>query len=108
MEKIPTVYILSNRPYGTLYVGVTSNLQKRIDEHKSDLLPGFSKEYRLHTLIWYEIHPTIINAIRREKALKKWNRSWKIRLIRKMNPEWQDLSSQILSGGPRQNPRGMT
>ena len=90
------VYILSNKRNGTLYVGVTSDLVKRIYEHKNDLSEGFSKKYQTHTLVYYERHQSIEEAILREKQIKKWNRSWKIRLIEETNPEWTDLYQDII------------
>jgi len=88
------VYILADKPYGTLYVGVTSNLAARIEAHRNDLVEGFTKQYGLHTLVYFELHSDIYEAIQREKRLKKWNREWKVRLIEEMNPEWKDLSSE--------------
>jgi putative endonuclease len=85
------VYILTNRPNGTLYVGVTSDLLKRIWEHKTGAAAGFTKKYGLKRLVYFEPHATIEDAIRREKAIKAWLRAWKIRLITASNPEWADL-----------------
>ncbi len=96
MERQPCVYMLVSRPYGTLYIGVTSNLVKRVWEHKSDFVEGFTKKYGVHTLVWYELHETMEAAIRREKVLKKWNRNWKIRLIESFNPEWKELYETII------------
>ena len=92
--KQPVVYILANEPYGTLYIGVTSDLATRIEAHRNGCVDGFTKEYRVHTLVYFEAHEDMYEAIQREKRLKKWNRAWKIRLIEEMNPEWKDLSSQ--------------
>ena len=89
--KQPAVYILSSKPRGTLYIGVTSDLIKRIWEHKNDLVSGFTKKYSVHQLVYYELHETMDSANLREKQLKKWNRIWKIRLIEESNPEWKDL-----------------
>src|SRR5690606_24507828 len=89
--KRPCVYILANRPYGTLYIGVTSNLEARVSTHKQDLIDGFTRRYGIHRLVYYEFMESMEDAIRREKRLKKWNRSWKFRLINRMNPEWNDL-----------------
>jgi len=86
------VYIITNKRNGTLYIGVTSNPSKRITEHKQGLLDGFSKRYSLKLLVWYEEHPDIYSAIKREKQLKKWNRVWKLELIERTNPNWEDLS----------------
>ena len=105
MEILPTVYILASQPYGTLYIGVTSDLTQRIWQHQHDLTDGFTKTYQVHSLVWYEVHPTMESAIRREKALKQWYRSWKIRLIEKMNPTWEDLSGELSDGSPA-NGRG--
>ncbi|OON63724.1 hypothetical protein B0920_10335 [Massilia sp. KIM] len=91
MEKTSFVYILASRPYGTLYVGVTSDLIKRIWQHKSGFVPGFTKKYKVHTLVWYETHADITAAITREKQIKEWPRAWKIKLIQSTNPAWQDL-----------------
>ena len=90
------VYILASQPNGTLYVGVTSDLMKRIYEHKNDLADGFSKKYAVHNLVHYEIFDDMYNAIRREKLLKTWKRKWKIDLIKKDNPEWRDLYEEIV------------
>jgi putative endonuclease len=89
------IYILSNKRNGTLYVGVTNNLVKRIYEHQNKLVDGFSKEYGLNRLVYYEVVENIEEAIVREKRLKKWNREWKIDLIQKTNPNWEDLYSKI-------------
>lgn len=96
MNKSSCTYILANRKNGTLYVGVTSNLAKRIFEHKNNLADGFTKKYQVHNLIHYESFNKIEDAIRREKQLKNWKRVWKIDLIEKTNPEWEDLYPQIL------------
>jgi putative endonuclease len=94
--KQPCVYILASRKSGTLYVGVTSNLIKRVWEHKNNLVKGFTKEHNVHTLVWYEPHETMESGILREKQLKKWNRDWKISLIEKMNSSWRDLYDDLL------------
>jgi len=90
------VYILASKKNGTLYVGVTNNLVKRCYEHKQDLVEGFTKRYQVHTLVYYEIHSDVREAIKREKQIKKWNRSWKIRLIEEKNPQWRELYNDIL------------
>ena len=95
MEKQFFVYILTNEPYGTLYVGITNELARRVWEHKYAVVPGFSREHRLHRLVWYEVHSTAYAAITREKLIKKWHRDWKINLIQKLNPEWSDLFETI-------------
>ena len=89
--KQPCVYILTNKRNGTLYVGVTSNLLKRIWEHKNDVGKGFTSKYKTHTLVWYEPHETMESAIKREKDIKEWKRIWKLELIEKHNPLWEDL-----------------
>ncbi len=100
MTKQPCVYILASRRNGTLYMGVTSDLIKRIYEHKHDSVDGFTKTYRMHTLVWYEQHETMASAILREKQLKKWNRAWKLRLIESMNSEWRDLWEDVTGSPP--------
>ena len=96
MEKLPCVYILASKRNGTLYVGVTSDLVKRVYEHKNDLADGFTKKYQVHMLVYFEVHDDIVRAITREKQIKKWNRSWKIELIEMANPQWRDLYDGIL------------
>jgi putative endonuclease len=91
----PCVYILTNRRNGTLYVGVTSDLTRRIWEHKEDMVDGFTKRYNLHMLVYTEFHATMEEAILREKRIKKWRRDWKITLIEKANPTWRDLYDEI-------------
>ena len=76
-ERLPCVYILASQRNGTLYAGVTSDLIRRVWEHKNDLTDGFTKRYGVHTLVWYEVHDNMESAIRREKAIKKWRRTWK-------------------------------
>src|SRR5690242_1879438 len=88
MQKHPCVYIMASRRNGTLYVGVTSDLVKRIWEHKNNVVAGFTQRYGVHDLVWYEEHATMMSAIEREKALKFWKRKWKIELIEENNPEW--------------------
>jgi len=85
------IYILANKRNGTLYIGVTSNLVKRVYEHKNNIIEGFTKKYNIHKLVYYETTNDIESVIRREKQLKKWNRKWKINLIENSNPEWIDL-----------------
>jgi putative endonuclease len=96
MRKQPAVYILASRRNGTLYVGVTSDLQKRTWEHKNDLVEGFTTRYGVHRLVYYELHDEMASAIRREKQIKKWNRAWKLKLIEGENPDWDDLWERIL------------
>ena len=91
MDKEPAVYILASKRNGTLYVGVTSDLRKRIWEHKNDLAEGFTKKYGVHCLVYFELHGDMSAAITREKQIKKWNRAWKIELIERTNPQWKDL-----------------
>jgi putative endonuclease len=93
--KQPCVYILSSRRHGTLYIGVTSDLARRIWEHKSGDIKGFSQTYGVHTLVYYEAHSTMADAILREKQMKKWNWAWKIRVIEAANPEWRDLYEDL-------------
>ena len=88
--------MLCSRRNGTLYIGVTSDLIKRIYEHKNNLVDGFTKRYSVHTLVWYEVHDTARTAIQREKQIKKWERSWKLRLLEESNPEWKDLYDDVL------------
>jgi len=92
----PCVYILASKKNGTLYVGVTSDLVKRVWEHKNDFADGFTKQYGVHTLVWYEVHETMESAITREKSLKAWKRAWKLQLIEKMNPNWDDLFEKLI------------
>jgi putative endonuclease len=91
MNKQPAVYILSSKRNGTLYVGVTSDLVKRVWEHRNNLVEGFSKRYGVHQLVWYEMRESMDSAIKREKRLKNWKRKWKVQLIEKTNPTWEDL-----------------
>jgi putative endonuclease len=96
MEKHPCVYLLASRKYGALCLGVTSDLVKRVWQHKNDLVEGFTKRYRIHTLVWFEMHASMPDAIAREKAIKAWKRQWKIRLIETSNAEWRDLYEEIV------------
>jgi len=90
------VYIITNQRNGTLYVGVTSDLIKRVYEHKQKAVEGFSKKYDLTMLVWYEVHDDIKESIKREKAIKKWERHWKVKRIQEMNPEWNDLYETLV------------
>ncbi len=90
------MYILASKQNGTLYVGVTSNLPKRIWEHRKDLVEGFTKKYRVHQLVYFEMHEDMMEAITREKNIKAWKRAWKLRLIEEKNPNWDDLTSTIM------------
>jgi len=94
--KLPCVYILASRRNGTLYVGVTSDLVKRVWEHKNHLAEGFTKRYGVRTLVWFERHETMESAIAREKAIKEWKRRWKLELIEGQNPDWRDLYGEIV------------
>ncbi len=96
MTKAPAIYILANKTHGVLYIGVTSNLIQRIWQHKNHLVDGFSSKYKTSKLVYFEQHSEMLTAISREKQLKKWNRSWKIELIEKTNPQWLDLYSSII------------
>ncbi len=90
------VYIMTNQKHGTLYIGVTSNLIQRIAQHKSGAIEGFTQQYSLHRLAYYELHATMETAIHREKRLKKYRREHKLRLIESLNPDWNDLYESIL------------
>ena len=90
------VYILASQRNGTLYIGVTNDLVKRVYEHTEKLVDGFTKRYDVGILVYYEATGDIMGAIQREKQIKKWNRAWKIRLIEKNNPDWKDLYQQII------------
>ena len=96
MEKQPCVYLLASHRLGTLYFGVTSNLIKRVYEHRNELMDGFTKRFKVHDLVWYEVHEHMESAIFREKQIKKWSRVAKIDLIEKRNPEWRDLWSDLI------------
>ena len=95
MEKDFYVYILASKRNGTLYIGVTSDLVRRVYQHKHNLAAGFTKRYKVHKLVYYERHLEAEPAIRREKLLKDWNRRWKLELIEKSNPDWDDLYDNI-------------
>ena len=95
-ERRPCVYTLASGERMTLYVGVTSDLIKRVWEHKNDLVEGFTRKYRVHDLVWYEQHETMELAIARERAIKEWKRAWKIELIERSNPQWRDLYPELL------------
>jgi putative endonuclease len=94
MTKIHYVYLLASKPNGTLYIGVTSNLIKRLYEHKNKLVEGFTKKYDVSRLVYYEETGDVNSALNREKQLKKWRRAKKIALIEKSNPYWKDLSKE--------------
>ena len=95
MAKQPCVYLMASRRNGTLYVGVTSDLMKRAWEHKNGAVEGFTKRYSVHKLVWYEVHESMESAIAREKAIKAWNRKWKLELVEKANPEWDDFYAML-------------
>jgi putative endonuclease len=94
-EKLPAVYIMSNKRYGALYVGVTSALWLRVCDHKNGRYEGFTRRYGLNRLVWYEHHHSMASAIHREKRLKAWLRAWKFNLINSFNPDWKDLHDEI-------------
>jgi len=96
MDKQPCVYLLASQRNGTLYVGVTSNIVKRIYQHRNNEVAGFTKRYGVHHLVWYEIHETMESAILKEKKIKKWDRQTKLWLIEKQNPEWEDFWDKII------------
>ncbi|MBI2719433.1 MAG: GIY-YIG nuclease family protein [Rhizobiales bacterium] len=90
------LYMMTNRPKGVLYTGVTSNLPRRAYEHREGLVPGFTSRYGLTRLVYYEIFAMVVDAIRREKTIKHWPRAWKVNLIEAMNPEWRDLYDELI------------
>jgi len=96
MMKTYFVYILASKRNGTLYIGVTNDLMRRVYEHKNNLINGFTQKYNVHQLVYYEQTSDIDSAIQREKRLKKWNRKWKLKLIEKENPNWNDLYEQLV------------
>jgi putative endonuclease len=96
MTKQPCVYILASDRNGTLYVGVTSDLVKRVWQHKADVISGFTKRYAVHILVWFELHHSMESAITRETAIKAWKRDWKVRLIERANHDWHDLYAELV------------
>jgi len=96
MDKQPAVYILANKRNGTLYTGVTSNLVKRVWQHKNNVVEGFTKRYRVHQLVRYELHGSMEAAILKEKRIKGWKRKWKLQLIESENPSWKDLYVDLI------------
>jgi putative endonuclease len=96
VNKQPAVYILASKRNGTLYIGVTSELVKRVWEHKNNIIEGFTKQYNVHRLVWYELHASMESAITREKRLKNWKRKWKPELIERSNPKWLDFYYTIV------------
>ncbi len=103
-ERLPCVYILASRHYGTLYIGVTSDLIPRLWQHRNNALPGFTAKYNVRRLVRYELFGEMGTAILREKQLKRWHRQWKINLIESDNPHWSDLAVGL--GLPPLTPRG--
>ncbi len=97
LDRASYVYMLASECYGTLYVGVTSDLVKRVWQHREGLADGFTKKYKVKRLVWFETHGDIIEAITREKQLKKWARAWKVALIQENNPDWRDLYDEFTS-----------
>ena len=102
--KQPCVYILASKRNGTLYIGVTSDLIRRVWQHKNDVIGGFTKRYGVHTLVWYESHETMESAITYEKRLKNWPRARKLSLIEAGNPNWRDLYEDLVGTGFRHAP----
>ena len=100
------VYMLASRRNGTLYIGVTNEIVRRTYEHMNDFIDGFTKKYGVHRLVWYEVHGDIGIAIGREKQLKGWNRAWKIKLIEKDNPGWNDLYPRMIGETEATSPPG--
>ncbi len=96
MEKVFCVYIMASGRRGTLYIGVTSNLVRRAWEHREGVIEGFTKQYGVKSLVWYEVHDNAESAITREKRLKEWRRSWKVELIEAGNPFWRDLFKSLI------------
>ena len=94
-SRSPAVYILASARNGTLYVGVTNDLVRRISEHKSKVVPGFTRKYNVDKLVYFEEYASILEARARERALKRWDRAWKLALIEEMNPQWRDLSDEL-------------
>ena len=100
MDKQPCVYLLASSRNGTLYVGVTSDLIRRVWQHRTHAVEGFSDRYGVTRLVWFELHESMESAIQREKRIKKWNRAWKVAMIDKMNPSWRDLWPDITDQVP--------
>jgi len=94
--KEPCVYLLASKRNGTLYIGVTSDLIKRVWQHKNNAVEGFTKRYGVHLLVWFEVHENMASALTREKAIKEWKRQWKLKLIETANPKWRDLYEDLL------------
>lgn len=96
LSRVPCVYVLASQAQGTLYIGVTSVLKRRVWEHKTHATKGFTTRYGVCRLVWYEVHESMRAAIAREKALKAWQRAWKIKLIESGNPGWRDLYDEVI------------
>ncbi len=96
MPRAPAVYIMANKRNGTLYIGVTADLARRSWEHREGVHPGFTKQYGLSRLVWYERYDLMTDAIAREKRIKAWKRAWKIELIEELNPSWRDLYEELI------------
>jgi len=94
--KQPCVYLLANKKHGVIYIGVSSELIKRVWQHKNNVVKSFTQKYHVHDLVWYETHQHMASAISREKNLKKWRRDWKVKLIEKTNPDWLDLYPDLM------------
>ena len=105
MRRQYYVYTMTNELYGTLYVGMTNDLVARIWEHRSKALKGFTQEYGLDRLVWYEVHEDPYEAITREKRIKNWNRDWKVNLVQRMNPAWDDLYEGLMAAGENSSVR---
>ena len=102
------VYLMANEPYGTLYVGITNDLARRVWEHREGMVEGFTKAFGLKRLVWFEEHGNAYEAITREKRIKRWHRDWKVNLVQSGNPQWRDLYPEILGGSnldPGPSPR---
>ena len=99
MRRNYYVYIMSNEPYGTLYVGMTNDLIGRVWEHRSKAVKGFTQHFGLDRLVWYEVHEDPYEAITREKRIKNWNRDWKVNLVQRVNPHWDDLFERLTARG---------
>ncbi len=104
MEKKYFVYLLASKRRGTIYAGITNNILERVYQHKKNLVPGFTARYGVHRLVYYEETGDVLSAIQREKQIKKWNREWKIRLIEKDNPNWDDLFENWFDNKERRFP----
>ncbi len=95
-DRQPCVYLLASSRNGTLYVGVTSDLVARVWQHRNEVVEGFTSRYHVHSLVWFELHETMMSAIQREKAIKAWRRAWKLELIEGFNSDWRDLYPDLI------------